>query len=141
VENAQASALATGHPDMGAHRLSGSGDFLLAIAGRAVRFTAPVLTDAQLGMLPLVTFPSDPEGIDATAPADTPLYAPDHVGWVLGETWRNESTIPGRERIRTALQLGGSARAAALQGYCRDVWNSMWPDPTETESEVIDDEE
>ena len=48
VENAQASALATGFADMGAHRLSGSGDFLLASGGRAVRFTAPVLTEEQL---------------------------------------------------------------------------------------------
>ena len=59
VENAQASALATGHPDMGAHRLSGSGDFLLASGGRAVRFTGPVLTDDQLATLPAVTASDD----------------------------------------------------------------------------------
>ncbi len=135
VENAQASALATGHPDMGAHRLSGSGDFLLASGGRAVRFTAPVLTVDQLGTLPAVV-----DGDLVTAPAEPPLYAPEHVGWVLAETWRNDSTIPGRERIRQALGLGASARAAALQSYCREVWSVMWPDETDDESEVIDDE-
>ena len=76
----------------------------------------------------------------APAPAERPLYAPEHVGWVLGETWRNESTVPGRERIRTTLGLGASARAAALQGYCREVWSVMWPDNQDDETEVIDNE-
>lgn len=128
VENAQASALATGFPDMGAHRLSGSGDFLLAQGGRAVRFTAPVLTDAQLATLPAVV---DVVGAEQPQPVEQPLYAAEHVGWILGETWRNDSRIPGREKIRTALSLGGSARAAALQAYATDVWNAMWPDETE----------
>ena len=53
VENAQASARwPRDIPDMGAHRLSGAGDFLLASGGRAVRFTAPVLTVDQLATLP-----------------------------------------------------------------------------------------
>jgi hypothetical protein len=137
VENAQASALATGYPDMGAHRLSGAGDFLLTLGGRAVRFTAPVLTDDQLATLPAVL----DAGPMATAPMERPLYAPEHVGWVLRETWRNDSTIPGRERIRKSLDLGASAKAAALQGYCREVWNAMWPDGEDagaTESEVMD---
>lgn len=133
VENAQASALATGHPDMGAHRLSGAGDFLLATGGRAVRFTAPVLTEDQLA-----TLPAEIAGEDTPEPAEKPLYAPAHVGWVLRHTWEHESTIPGRERIRRELGLGASAKAAALQSYCREVWDSMWPD--ETESEVSDDE-
>lgn len=137
VENAQASALATGFPDMGAHRLSGSGDFLLSSGGRAVRFTAPVLSVDQLGTLPQVIDQVDPM---TAVSVDPPLYAPQHVGWVLAETWRNESTIPGRERIRTTLGLGASARAAALQSYCREVWSVMWPDNQDDEPEVIDDE-
>ena len=131
VENAQASALATGFPDMAAHRLSGSGDFLLASGGRAVRFTAPVLTAGQLATMPAVI---DVEDMPPTM--EQPLYAPEHVGWVLGETWRNESTVPGREKIRTSLSIGGSAKAAALQSYCTDVWNAMWPDD---ETEDTDD--
>ena len=135
VENAQASALATGHPDMGAHRLSGAGDFLLAQGGRAVRFTGPVLTVDQLATLPAVI-----DGDLVTAPAESPLYAPQHVGWVLAETWRNDSTIPGREKIRQTLGLGASAKAAALQAYCREVWAVMWPEDQNDETEVIDNE-
>jgi S-DNA-T family DNA segregation ATPase FtsK/SpoIIIE len=137
VENAQASALATGFPDMGAHRLSGSGDFLLSSGGRAVRFTAPVLTVDQLATLPAVMIDGD---LATAVSVDPPLWDPHHVGWVLAETWRNESQIPGRERIRSTLGLGASARAAALQSYCREVWSVMWPDETDNESEVIDDE-
>lgn len=136
VENAQASALATGHPDMGAHRLSGAGDFLLALGGRALRFTAPVLTAGQVATLPQVI---DGELV-TPALVEVPTYAPEHVAWVLAETWRNESTIPGRERIRTNLDLGASARAAALQGYCRAIWAAMWPD-TDNETEVTDGEQ
>ena len=141
VENAQGSALATGFPDMGAHRLSGAGDFLLAQGGRAVRFTAPVLTDVQLATLPAGALPAGDETGDL-GPQDRPLFAAEHVGWVLGETWRNESTVPGRERIRKGCGLGATAKAAALQAYCTDAWNAMWPDETEgdDESEVSDDE-
>ena len=121
--------------DMGAHRLSGAGDFLLAQGGRAVRFTGPVLTVEQLGTLPAVI-----DGHFVTAPAESPLYAPQHVGWVLAETWRNDSTIPGRERIRQTLGLGASAKAAALQAYCREVWAVMWPEDQNDETEVIDNE-
>ena len=134
VENAQASALATGFPDMAAHRLSGSGDFLLAQGGRAVRFTAPVLTQAQVATMPAVI---DVEAMPSSM--EQPLYAPEHVGWILGETWRNDSTVPGREKIRKTLGIGGSAKAAALQAYCTEAWNAMWPDGTEDEVEVIDD--
>lgn len=137
VENAQASALATGFPDMGAHRLSGSGDFLLSSGGRAVRFTAPVLTVDQLATLPAVMIDGD---LATAVSVDPPLWDPQHVGWVLAETWRNESQIPGRERIRSTLGLGASARAAALQSYCREVWSVMWPDNQDDEMEVMDDE-
>lgn len=146
VENAQASALATGHPDMGAHRLSGSGDFLLASGGRAVRFTAPVLTPDQIATLQTVSArgPIDMHVEPMTSElAEVPLFVPQHVGWVLRQTWANDSTIPGRERIRRSLGLGASARAAALQGYCRDIWNSMWEEDDETwtnETEVSDEE-
>lgn len=132
VENAQASALATSHPDMGAHRLSGAGDFLLAQGGRAVRFTAPVLTVDQLATLPQVIDLVDPTTVVSV---DPPLWDPQHVGWVLAETWRNESTVPGREKIRQALGLGASAKAAALQSYCREVWSVMWPDETEEDAQ------
>ena len=138
VENAQASALATGFPDMGAHRLSGSGDFLLSSGGRAVRFTAPVLTADQLATLPAVVADGDLLG-QLSSEAELPLYHPEHVGWVLGETWRNDSTIPGRERIRQACGLGATAKAAALQGYCREVWAVMWPDNQDDETEVLSD--
>ena len=136
VENAQASALATGFPDMGAHRLSGSGDFLLAQGGRAVRFTAPVLTVDQLATLPAVI---DGDPVTAVS-VDPPLYAPQHVGWVLAETWRNDSTIPGRERIRQTLGLGASARRRRCKPTAARCGLSMWPDDQDDESEVIDDE-
>jgi S-DNA-T family DNA segregation ATPase FtsK/SpoIIIE len=139
VENAQASALATGFPDMGAHRLSGSGDFLLSSGGRAVRFTGPVLTADQLATLPAVIDQVDPLGQLSSEELPLPLYHPQHVGWVLAETWRNDSTIPGRERIRQTLGLGASAKAAALQGYCREVWAVMWPDNQDDETEVLSD--
>ena len=126
VENAQASALATGFPDMAAHRLSGSGDFLLAQGGRAVRFTAPVLTLDQVATMPHPVI----DQVDPTPTLEQPLFLAEHVGWVLGETWRNASTVPGREKIRSTLGLGGSAKAAALQAYCTDAWNAMWPDET-----------
>ncbi len=138
VENAQASALATGFPDMGAHRLSGSGDFLLTQGGRAVRFTAPVLTDDQLATLPSGELPvGDSEDLGSQ---DQPPFLAEHVGWVIRQTWENDSTIPGRERIRTTLGLGGSAKAAALQAYCREVWNAMWPDSTDDGRAETDDE-
>ena len=138
VENAQASALATGHPDMGAHRLSGAGDFLLTQGGRAVRFTGPVLTDDQLATLPAWV---DIDGGDSMEPGpmESPLFAAEHVAWVLRQTWENDSTLPGREKIRQACGLGATAKAVALQAYCREVWNAMWPDNTD-ESEVSSDE-
>lgn len=139
VENAQASALATGHPDMGAHRLSGAGDFLLTQGGRAVRFTAPVLTDDQLATLPAWVAINGGDSMEP-GPMESPLFAAEHVAWVLRQTWENDSTLPGREKIRQACGLGATAKAVALQAYCREVWNAMWPDNTDEESEVSSDE-
>lgn len=114
VENAQASALATGFADLGAHRLTGSGDFLLADAGRAVRFTAPVLTEQQLAGLPMVSVQP------AAVSIEPPLWQAEHVGWVLHYA-DSQGKLPGRERIRTTLNLGGSAKATALRDYCAAV--------------------
>uniref|UniRef100_A0A6M3L4H7 Putative DNA translocase n=1 Tax=viral metagenome TaxID=1070528 RepID=A0A6M3L4H7_9ZZZZ len=53
VDNAQASAMMTGHSGMSAHQLTGKGDFLSVLpGGRAVRFQVALATQADFNTLP-----------------------------------------------------------------------------------------
>ena len=46
---------------------------------------------------------------------------------MLAETWRNEDRYQAASGSAQTLGIGGSARAAALQSYCREIWSVMWP--------------
>lgn len=140
VENASQSALALGLPDLGAHRLSGTGDFVLNASGKQARFQAPILTADQVRAMGAAPAPSTAES-DQAGPreewtSERPAFAAEHVAWVLSRT--SDGQTPSREKIRTGLELGGSARAAALKGYCQaivDEWHRLEEQDTEEVNE------
>ena len=113
VVDAGASALATGQAGMGAHRLSGYGDFLLVQGDSAVRFVA-----AQAGAA-LDALPASDQIIDA----EPETAVPDEwhaVGRLLAA-----SATQGRELssrlVKDALGVNSTDRARRLRDYANAV--------------------
>lgn len=115
VVDAGASALATGQAGMGAHRLSGFGDFLLVQGDQATRFVA-AQAGAALDALP----DAGDLVIDAEAEPET-----------VGDEWRAvgrllaASAVQGRELssrlVKDALGVSSTDRARRLRDYAGAV--------------------
>lgn len=113
VVDAGASALATGQAGMGAHRLSGFGDFLLVQGDQATRFVA-----AQAGAA-LDSLPAAEQVIDAEP--ETEIADEWHaVGRLLAA-----SATQGRELssrlVKDALGVSSTDRARRLRDYANAV--------------------
>lgn len=113
VVDAGASALATGQAGMGAHRLSGYGDFLLVQGDQATRFVA-----AQAGAA-LDSLPAGDVVIDAEP--ETEIADEWHaVGRLLAA-----SALQGRELssrlVKDALGVNSTDRARRLRDYANAV--------------------
>ena len=113
VVDAGASALATGQAGMGAHRLSGYGDFLLVQGDQATRFVA-----AQAGAA-LDSLPAGDVVIDAEP--ETEIADEWHaVGRLLAA-----SAVQGRELssrlVKDALNVNSTDRARRLRDYANAV--------------------
>ena len=113
VVDAGASALATGQAGMGAHRLSGYGDFLLVQGDQATRFVA-----AQAGAA-LDSLPAGDVVIDAEP--ETEIADEWHaVGRLLAA-----SAVQGRELssrlVKDVLSVNSTDRARRLRDYANAV--------------------
>lgn len=113
VVDAGASALATGQAGMGAHRLSGFGDFLLVQGDQATRFVA-----AQAGAA-LDALPAGEQIVDAEP--DTAVGDEWHaVGRLLAA-----SATQGRELssrlVKDSLNVSSTDRARRLRDYANAV--------------------
>lgn len=119
VVDAGASALATGRAGMGAHRLSGYGDFLLVQGDQATRFVA-AQAGAALDALPV----ADPDTIlDADPPADPLSDEWRIVGRLLAASATQRRQLSSR---LVAAALGcGTDRARRLRDYAQAVLDGL----------------
>ena len=113
VVDAGASALATGQAGMGAHRLSGYGDFLLVQGDQATRFVA-----AQAGAA-LDSLPAAEQVIDAEPETAVPddWHA---VGRLLAASATSGRELSSR-LVKEALGVSSTDRARRLRDYANAV--------------------
>jgi len=115
VVDAGASALATGQAGMGAHRLSGYGDFLLVQGDQATRFVAAQAGDA------LDSLPAGEQVIDAEAEPETAVSDEWHaVGRLLAASATSGRELSSR-LVKETLSVSSTDRARRLRDYASAV--------------------